>query len=294
MGKLLTKYIDYLSLERKLSDNTVQSYVRDIRQFQQYLDSMGAPDLCEVNRSVLITYVIHMQREGKATASIVRSIVSLRSFYNFAIMTGDIETDPTEGFETPKSEEHTVQVLTQEEVKRLLDLPRAVDFKGYRDKAMLELIYATGIKVSELINLKIDDVHLAESYIVCGNGTKRRAVPIGHMAVAAIDNYIEKARSRQLVESQAEELFLNLNGKQLTRQGFWKILKEYKNKANISADITPHTLRHTFAMHLLENGTDMEDVQVMLGNSSPTAANRYKRMLDEHLSDVYKKAHPRA
>ncbi len=294
MTRLVSKYIAYLSREKGLSKNTVDSYIRDIRQLGDYAQSVGVKDLCDVTKSLLITYIVHMQRLAKATASITRSIVSIRSFYNFAIMAGYVDEDPTVGLEIPKSEEHTVQILTQEEIKQLLELPRTVDFKGYRDKAMLELLYATGIKVSELISLKADEVSLEEAFVICGTGNKRRAVPMGEMAVIALERYITCARSKQLVANQAPELFLNLNGKQLTRQGFWKILKDYKNKANISGNITPHTLRHTFAVHMLENGTEMGDVQTMLGNNSQTASAMYKKMLDKHLDEVYKKSHPRA
>ncbi len=293
-SQLVKKYIKYLTKEKRLSDNTVSSYMRDIRQLSEYALSVGITDLCEVTKQVLVTYIIHMQRAGKATSSITRGIVSIRSFYNFAVMMGFVEDDPTEGLEIPKNEEHSVSILTQEEVKCLLDFPKAVDFKGYRDKAMLELLYATGIKVSELIAIRADEVNLEESYIVCGNGNRRRAIPIGEMAVLAISRYLQFARSRQLVEKQAPELFLNLNGQPLTRQGFWKILKDYKKKANISTDITPHTLRHTFAMHMLENGTQIRDVQTMLGNNSGSSSAMYKKMLDRQIDKIYKKAHPRA
>lgn len=293
-GKLMKKYINYLTKEKKLSENTVSSYLRDIRQLSDYVNDTGITDLCDVNRQVLVTYVIHMQRVGKAVSSITRSIVSIRSFYNFAVIMGYIEQDPTEGLELPKNEEHTVSILNEEEIKCLLDFPKAVDFKGYRDKAMLELLYATGIKVSELIAIRVDEVNLEESFIVCGKGSRRRAVPMGEMAHLAVSRYIENARSHQLVGKQDPELFLNLNGQALTRQGFWKILKDYKTKANISTDITPHTLRHTFAMHMLENGTQIRDVQTMLGNNSGSSSNMYKKMLDKRIEDIYKKAHPRA
>ena len=294
MTRLVTKYINYLSKEKKLSKNTVESYIRDVKQLKQYAESLGIDDLCDVTKQVFVTYVIHMQRMGKATASITRSVVSLRSFYNFALMSGYVETDPLEGFETPKTQEHTASILTEEEIKCLLEFPKAVDFKGYRDKAMLELLYATGIKVSELIELKADEVNLQDEYIVCGKGNKRRAVPMGQMAVLAVSRYIEFARERQPVMNQAPELFLNLNGQPLTRQGFWKILKDYKKKANISSNITPHTLRHTFAVHMLENGTEIKDVQTMLGNNSQSTSSMYKKMLDKNIDKVYKKAHPRA
>ncbi|MDP4117865.1 MAG: tyrosine recombinase [Bacillota bacterium] len=294
MTRLVSKYIDYLSGEKKLSKNTVESYIRDIHQLSEYLENLGISDLCDVTKPILITYVIYMQRSEKANSSITRSIVSLRSFYKFAVMSGYSEGDPTVDLEVPKSEQRTVQILNEEEIKCLLKFPKTVDFKGYRDKAMLELLYATGVKVSELIELKAVDVNLAECYIICGKGSKRRAVPMGEMAVLSIERYIACARSRQIVENQDDELFLNLNGKQLTRQGFWKILKEYKNKANITSNITPHTLRHTFAVHMMENGTEVKDVQIMLGNSSQSTSEMYKKTLDEHISEVYKKAHPRA
>lgn len=293
-SRLMKKYINYLTKEKKLSENTVSSYLRDIRQLYEYAADSGITDLCDVTRQVLVTYIIYMQRAGKASSSITRGIVSIRSFYNFAVIMGYVEKDPTEGLEVPKSEEHTVSILTQEEIKSLLDYPKAVDFKGYRDKAMLELLYATGIKVSELIAIKMDEVELADSYIICGTGSRRRAVPMGEMAQLAVSRYVKHARERQLVEKQDPELFLNLSGQALTRQGFWKILKDYKKKANISSDITPHTLRHTFAMHMLENGTEIRDVQTLLGNNSGSSSAMYKKMLDKRIEEIYKKAHPRA
>ena len=293
-SRLVTKYIQYLSKEKKPSENTVESYIRDVRQLAEYAASVGVSDLCDVTKQLLITYIIYMQRRGKATSSITRGIVSIRSFYNFALMSGYIEKDPTEGLEVPKNEEHTISILNEEEIKCLLECPKTVDFKGYRDKAMLELLYATGIKVSELIELKVDQINLDEGFIICGKGSKMRAMPMGDMAVLAVSRYIENARSRQLVENQADELFLNLNGQPLTRQGFWKILKDYKKKANISTDITPHTLRHTFAIHMMKNGTDVRDVQTMLGNNSQSTSTMYKKMVDNHLDEIYKKAHPRA
>ncbi len=293
-SRLMKKYINYLTKEKKLSENTVSSYLRDIRQLYEYAADSGITDLCDVTRQVLVTYIIYMQRAGKASSSITRGIVSIRSFYNFAVIMGYVEKDPTEGLEVPKSEEHTVSILTQEEIKSLLDYPKAVDFKGYRDKAMLELLYATGIKVSELIAIKMDEVELADSYIICGTGSRRRAVPMGEMAQLAVSRYVKHARERQLVEKQDPELFLNLSGQALTRQGFWKILKDYKKKANISSDITPHTIRHTFAMHMLENGTEIRDVQTLLGNNSGSSSAMYKKMLDKRIEEIYKKAHPRA
>ncbi len=293
-SRLMKKYVNYLTKEKKLSENTVSSYMRDIRQLQEYAADSGITDLCDITHQVLVTYIIYMQRAGKAASSITRGIVSIRSFFNFAVIMGYVEQDPSEGLEVPKSEEHSVSILTQEEIKSLLNYPKAVDFKGYRDKAMLELLYATGIKVSELIAIRMDEVEIADSYIICGKGSRRRAVPMGEMAQLAVSRYIEHARARQLVEKQDPELFLNLNGQALTRQGFWKILKDYKTKANISSDITPHTLRHTFAMHMIENGTEIRDVQTMLGNNSGSSSAMYKKMLDKRIAEVYKKAHPRA
>lgn len=293
-SKAVSKYITYLTREKKLSENTVESYMRDIRQMSEYLASISVEDICDVKKTELITYIISMQRAGKASSSVIRTIASMRSFYNFAVMMGYVEQDPTEGLEVPKPDEHNISILTQEEIKILLDYPKAVDFKGYRDKAMLELLYATGIKVSELIALRIDEVDIEDMFIVCGKGNRRRAVPIGEMAALAIGKYIENARSTQLVSKQSDELFLNLSGQPLTRQGFWKILKDYKKKARISTDITSHTLRHTFAVHMMENGADVRDVQTMLGNNSQSTSALYKKMVDGRIDELYKKAHPRA
>ncbi|MBQ3053667.1 MAG: tyrosine recombinase [Clostridia bacterium] len=295
MSRLVKKYITYLEKEKKLSKNTVESYIRDIRQLDEFAKNSGIKDLCDVTKPMLTSYIVHMQRMKKAPSSIARSTASLRSFYNFALISGYVEQDPTENLKIPKAEEsNTPAVLELDEIKRLLDIPRTVDFKGYRDKAILELMYATGMKVSELISLRADEIDLDKQFIICGKGSHRRAVPIGEMAVYALTRYVENARNRQVVSEQAPELFLNLNGQALTRQGLWKILKDYKKRANITSEITPDTIRHTFAVHMLDNGVDMGSVQNMLGNVSNSTSALYKKMMEGNLSEVYKKAHPRA
>ena len=294
MERQLKYFFDFLENEKKLSDNTLQSYKRDLKQFKRYLESYGLR-FDRVKKEDIEDYIKEMaEDEKKKPASISRSIASLRSFYQFVLKRKKIKVDPTKDVKAPKVEKRVPSVLTSEEVELLLEQPKDVDLKGIRDKAMLEFAYATGMRVTEIISLNLDDVNLEEGYVTCKNGNKQRNIPLGKMSLKALKEYIEEARDI-LIKSESEQaLFVNINGGRLTRQGFWKIIKYYKEQAHITKDITPHVLRHSFATHLLQNGADIKAIQTMLGHSDISSTQVYMQFQDEGLKNVYRKAHPRA
>ena len=289
----IDEYAVYLKENKHSADSTVQSYLRDVKKFGEYLKKVNIPEQ-KVEKQTLLTYLIYMQKNGQATSSILRMVASLRSFYGFLLNDGFRKDDPTEGIEAPKLPKRDLQVLTSKETELLLMQPKCVNFKGYRDKAMLELLYATGIKVSELIDLTLEKVFLEEGYIICG-AKKSRIVPMGTIAAKAVQNSIKNARFQiSADDNQKGLLFVNVNGGKLSRQGFWKIVKYYKDKAKITKDITPNTLRHSFAVHLMENGADVVSVQEMLGHSAVTSTKVYANIVSKRINDIYKRAHPRA
>ncbi|MCI8759990.1 MAG: site-specific tyrosine recombinase XerD [Clostridia bacterium] len=293
MERQLKHFFEYLENDKKLSENTLQSYKRDLKQFRRYLEA------CElhynkVKEDDIKDYIRELQEEGKKASSISRCIASIRSFYQFAMKNKKVKIDPTEGIQSPKIEKRVPSVLTSKEVELLLDQPKDVDLKGIRDKAMLEFAYATGMRVTEMISLNMEDINLEEGYVVCKTGNKQRNIPLGNLSLKALKEYVEEARDI-LVKTEGEEaLFVNINGSRLTRQGFWKIIKYYKEQAHITKEITPHVLRHSFATHLLQNGADLKAIQTMLGHSDISSTQVYMQFQDEGLKNVYKKAHPRA
>lgn len=286
-------FITYLDEERHLTANTLCSYRRDVEAYINYLDEHGIDDLKKANKTVVLTYLLYLQKKGRATATISRSLASIRSFYGYLTRIGVVGTDPTFGLESPKVEKKLPQILSTEEVDLLLSQPQCVDLKGFRDKAMLELLYATGIRVSELIGLDVSDVNLQMGFVHCSSA-RERVIPLGSLAEKAIAQYINKARDMMVRSSDEPALFVNCNGKRLTRQGFWKIIKKYKAQAGISKDLTPHTLRHSFAAHLLENGADLKSIQEMLGHSDISSTQIYTKLMKNKIKEVYQKAHPRA
>lgn len=293
MNKYVTNFTNFLVNDKKLSDNTLQSYRRDIEQYMAYIDNNNL-DFKGANKTSIITYLMYLQKEGKATSTISRNLASIRSFYQYMVRTNVVEEDPTEGLESPKMEKKLPKVLSVSEVNLLLDQPKCVDLKGYRDKAMLEILYATGIRVSELINLDIADVNVEMGFIKCRNAHKERVIPVGATACSALSEYLKQARNAMIHTDKETALFVNTNGGRLTRQGFWKIIKQYKNQAKISVDITPHTLRHSFATHLVENGADLRALQEMLGHSDISSTQIYAQLANSKLKEVYQKTHPRA
>ena len=293
MEKQIKLFLEFLQNEKKLSDNTLQSYKRDIIQYQNYLEENGI-NYAKVSKEDIKAYLNYLKQIGKKPSTISRNLASIRSFYQFSIRNKKIKNDPTEDVQSPKLEKRVPSVLTAQEVELLLEQPKDVDLKGTRDKAMLEFAYATGMRVTEIINLNIEDVNLAEEYVVCKVGTKQRNIPLGSLSLKALKEYIEEARPILIRNEKEKALFVNVNGQRLTRQGFWKIVKYYKEQAHITKDITPHVLRHSFATHLLQNGADLKAIQTMLGHSDISSTQVYMQFQDPGLKDIYQKAHPRA
>jgi len=279
----------------KKSTNTIQSYKGDISHYIEYLADTGVSDLKYANKTTILTFLLYLQKTGKANATVSRMLASLRAFYDYLIDECRLDIkNPTLNLEAPRIERRAPRVLTTKEVELFLEQPDIHDIKGCRDKAMLELLYATGIKVSELIRLKVTDVNLQIGFVRCHDEKKERIVPIGNVAKSAIADYIEMARSAMLRNLEETALFVNCNGKELSRQGFWKIVKYYQKKANIETEITPHVLRHSFATHLLENGADLKAIQEMLGHADISSTQVYSKLINTRIKEVYQKTHPRA
>ncbi len=296
MGDWVAEFISYLSAERGLALNTLESYGRDLRQYWEYLKSQEEnAALDRASRAVIVAYLLELQRQGKATATIARRLAALKAFYQFMVRENHLAEDPTANLESPKLERRLPKVLTVAEVDRILSQPDLGTAGGVRDSAMLELLYATGIRVSELVHLDLDAVDLDEGFIRCeGKGSKERMVPMGSMAVESTRRYLDRGRGRLVRDSREAALFVNHHGRRLTRQGFWKIVKRYARRAEIDKEITPHTLRHSFATHLLENGADLRSVQEMLGHADISTTQIYTHLTQGRLKEVYAKAHPRA
>ena len=293
MEKQIKLFLEFLQNEKKLSDNTLQSYKRDIVQYQNYIEE-NQINYTKVSKEDIKTYLNYLKKIGKKSSTISRNLASIRSFYQFLIRNRKIKNDPTEDVQSPKVEKRIPSVLTAQEVELLLEQPKDVDLKGTRDKAMLEFAYATGMRVTEIINLNIENVNIEEGYVICRTGTKQRNIPLGSLSLSALKEYIEDARPILIKNEREKALFVNVNGKRLTRQGFWKIVKYYKEQAHITKDITPHVLRHSFATHLLQNGADLKAIQTMLGHSDISSTQVYMQFQDSGLKDIYQKAHPRA
>ncbi|CCZ00116.1 tyrosine recombinase XerC 2 [Clostridium sp. CAG:793] len=293
MDKQIKLFLEFLQNDKKLSDNTLQSYRRDILQFEKFLDANDI-NFSKATEENIEDYLKELQKEGKKTSTASRSLATIRSFYQYLLRTKKVKEDPTVSIQSPKIEKRVPSVLTSEEVELLLDQPKDVDLKGTRDKAMLEFAYATGMKVTEIIDLNIDDVNFDENTVLCSNGKKARIIPLGTLAEKALKEYVEDARPIMVKDETNKALFVNVNGDRLTRQGFWKIVKYYKEQAHIEKDITPHVLRHSFATHLLQNGADLKSIQAMLGHSDISSTQIYAQFQTPELKNIYKKAHPRA
>lgn len=289
----LSGYEMWLSNEKKASSNTLSSYLRDVRQFSDWLDREGVA-LPQVTQGDIRRYASFLSKKGKSDATVVRSVASLKSFYSYMLSIHSVPLNPAKGFTPSKIERKLPEILTGREVDLFLDQPDISDEKGCRDKAMLEVLYATGIRVSELIALDVHDVNVSVGFIRCVSKNKERIVPLYKAAVQALATYIEEIRPQLLTDLQQTALFVNMSGDRMSRQGFWKIVKHYQEKAGISKDITPHTLRHSFAAHLLENGADLKSIQEMLGHADISSTQIYAQVVNQKIRDVYAKAHPRA
>ncbi len=293
MEKQVKLFLEFLQNDKKASENTLQSYRRDIVYYSKYVESNNL-NYAKVKEEDIKEYLEHLQSIGKKPSTISRCLASIRSFYQFLVRNKKVKVDPTLHIQSPKIEKRTPSVLTAKEVELLLEQPKDVDLKGTRDKAMLEFAYATGMRVTEIISLDVKDVKLDEGYVVCHSGSKQRNIPLGTLSLKALKEYIEEARPVLIRDESVEALFVNVNGQRLTRQGFWKIVKYYKEQAHITKDITPHVLRHSFATHLLQNGADLKAIQTMLGHSDISSTQVYMQFQDSGIKNIYKKAHPRA
>ncbi|MDQ0188429.1 site-specific tyrosine recombinase XerD [Alicyclobacillus cycloheptanicus] len=293
---LLSLFMEYLQVERGLSTNTLESYRRDLTAFSGFLRNRKPPvALEEAQRHDIINYLVTLRSTGRASATLLRNLASLRSFYHFLLKEERIHADPTVNIDSPKMEKRLPKVLSIDEVERLLQAPDGSTVAGIRDKAMLELLYATGLRVSELISIRLSDVNLSTGFLKCmGKGSKERIVPIGEIAQRALLDYLQHARGTLLRGHNSDALFLNHLGRPMSRQGFWKILKKYAHQVQILKDITPHTLRHSFATHLLERGADLRAVQEMLGHADISTTQIYTHVTRGRLREVYSSAHPRA
>lgn len=294
MLDLIRAYENYLTKVKQASANTVFSYLRDIRQFSQWLRANQDKDVVDASQLNISDYLDHLQREGRSGATVSRNLASLKNFYAYVVSSGFLEISPVPGdIRVQRGEKKDPSILTGMEVELLLAQPICADSKGFRDKAMLEVMYATGMRVTELLDLDVDDVNLELGIIKCSNGKKTRSIPLYPAALKALSVYVREVRSL-LTDADEKALFVNVSGGRMSRQGFWKLLKHYQNSARIDKEITPHTLRHSFAVHLLENGADLSSVQELMGHSDISSTQVYAHMINNKLKSVYEKCHPKA
>lgn len=294
MEKWVDEFIYHLTVERGLAENTLVSYRTDLAGYLAFCRQHGFKAQEQAEKDAILSYLFRLQLDGRSPATISRHLAALRSFFKYLVREGTLQKDPSQDIESPRQAQKLPRVLTTGEVDLLLGQPQAGEPAGLRDKAMLELLYATGIRVSELVSLNLEDLHLDNGFIRClGKGSKERIVPIGDVAARYLQEYLARGRSK-LTKAASAALFVNQHGRRLTRQGFWKILKKYAGKARIEKDITPHTLRHSFATHLLENGADLRSVQEMLGHADISTTQIYTHLTKRKLKEVYDRSHPRA
>lgn len=293
MRETVSKFLDYLKTEKGSSQNTIASYERDVNNLINYLES-NSLTIGKITNTNLNSYLINLEKMGRAPSTISRNVASIHSYFRYLYKNDMIKQDPSSNLLSPKIEKKLPEVLTMEEVDILLSQPSDNDCKGIRDKAMLEVLYATGIRVSELINLKKEDININLGYIKCNDKKKERIIPMGQVSKDALSNYLDHAREIMIKDPGEDILFVSCLGHKMSRQGFWKIVKSYANKAGIYKKITPHILRHSFATHLVENGADLRSVQEMLGHSDISTTQIYAKMSNNRLKEVYSKAHPRA
>ena len=294
MLDLIHAYENYLSKVKQASSNTISSYMRDIRQFAQWLRESEELDVVEASQLNISGYLSHLESDGRSGATISRNLASLKNFYAYVVSSGFLEQSPVVDIHVDRGEKKLPQILTGREIELLLAQPNCVDAKGFRDKAMLEVMYATGIRVTELIDLDVDDVNLELGIIKCSGARKSRSIPLYPGALKALTVYLNEVRSSMVASPDEQALFVNVGGIRMSRQGFWKILKHYQSTARIEKEITPHTLRHSFAVHLLENGADLGSLQELMGHSDISSTQMYTHMVNQKLKAVYEKCHPKA
>lgn len=294
MLDLIRAYENYLSKVKQASSNTISSYMRDIRQFSLWLRENEDVDVIDATQLNISSYLSHLESEGRTGATVSRNLASLKNFYSYVVSSGFLEKTPVTDIHVNRGEKKLPQILTGREIELLLSQPVCVDSKGYRDKAMLEVMYATGIRVTELIDLDVDDVNLEQGIIKCSGAKKTRAIPLYPAALKALTVYLRDVRDGMVLSPDETALFVNISGVRMSRQGFWKILKHYQATAHIDKEITPHTLRHSFAVHLLENGADLGSLQEMMGHSDISSTQMYTQLINQKLKSVYEKCHPKA
>ena len=294
MLDLIGAYENYLAKVKQASANTISSYMRDIRQFAEWLQQNEELDVVDAAQVNISRYLAHLEEEGRSGATVSRCLASLKNFYGYVVSSGFLEKTPVTDIRVDRGEKKLPQILTGREIELLLAQPVCVDAKGFRDKAMLEVMYATGIRVTELIDLDIDEVNLELGIIKCTGAKKTRSIPLYPAALRALTVYINDVRSGMLAYPEEKALFVNVNGMRMSRQGFWKILKHYQETAHIEKELTPHTLRHSFAVHLLENGADLGSLQELMGHSDISSTQMYTQMINQKLKSVYEKCHPKA
>lgn len=293
MEKDIKNFLEFIKSDKKLSKNTLESYQRDILQYQEYLEEKKI-DYKEVNNENVLGYLDYLKGLDKKASTISRHLASIRLFYQYLLKNKIVKEDPTKGIQSPKIEKKAPSILSSQEVSLLLEQPNGEGLKSIRDKAMLEVAYATGMRVTEIISLNVSDIDIESSLVTCKNENKQRIIPLGKLSLSALKEYMTIARPNMIKDDNETALFVNVNGKRLTRQGFWKIIKFYKEQAHITKDITPHVLRHSFATHLLQNGADLKSIQTMLGHSDISSTQVYMQFQDDSLKNIYNKAHPRA
>lgn len=294
MEKEIQHFLKYMETERYASSNTVVSYERDLKQMMQYLQKQGIESVTEVNAANLQEYLLFMKENGKKSATVSRAVAAMKAFGHYLFLFHILKNDPTVYLKAPKIEKKMPETLTLEETEKLLKQPSGQEPKALRDRAMLELLYATGIRVSELISLKEQDLNLKMEYLSCKDRNGGRVIPIGKAAKDALTVYLETGRGQIVDESQCDYLFTNCSGKPMSRQGFWKLIKGYGKQAGIQKEITPHILRHSFAMHLVTNGAELKIVQEMLGHTSIAATQIYAQCSEGKMREEYLRAHPRS
>ncbi len=294
METYIDEYTDFMERVCHKSENTVESYRRDVLQYLTYLKELGMTDIKKTTKTTVLSYLLSLKKKGRASSTMSRALASLRSFYLYLLQNGCVDSDPTASLVTPPVEKKPPKVLSSDEVDILLEQPKLNDSKGIRDKAMLEVLYATGIRVSELIGLNVDDVNVQMGFVRCRNLKSERTVPMGHKAVSALKLYMETGRRALVRDDEESALFVNCSGSRISRQGFWKVIKHYQHSAGIEKEITPHSLRHSFAAHLVENGADLQSLKEMMGHADISSTQIYTCFVDEKIRSVYEHAHPRA
>lgn len=293
MKEMLEEFLAYITEVKKSSRNTVLSYKNDLTKLIHHMEKLNIKEVSRINETCINSYILSMEREGLSPATVSRNIAVIKAFILYLIKKGKINQDPTERLKAPKVEKKTPEILSLEEINKLLSMPDTNMKKGIRDKAMLELLYATGIRVSELITLNIGNVNLKNKYIICSHGGRERIIPFGDTTKEALENYLENVRNVILKEKESEYCFTNMSGEPMTRQGFWKLLKGYGKCAGIENELKPQILRNSFAVHLIDNGADIYSVQELLGHIDVSTTQGYLQKRNKRLLEVYMNSHPR-